>query len=267
MKRRFDIASVLIIIVGLAIVLYPTISNVLVSLNASRVVDTYTQAVDELTADEAAALMDEARAYNARLAAGAAPDEDAYGRILDVAGDGVMGYITIPRLDETMPIYHTCAESVLQVGCGHIEATSIPVGGSSTHAAISGHRGLPTAKLFTDLDEMKPGDVFYIRVLRDTLAYEVDDIQTVLPDEVDALRVISGEDRVTLVTCTPYGVNSHRLLVGAHRVSYAGEADDIIGRPGSPINLAPEHMVIVAAVASLGFIIGVARSKRKGERP
>lgn len=235
MKKPRDLLSTLAIIGGLLLVLYPTISNFLVMRNASRVIEGYDSAVEALSDEEYARIIDAARAYNAKLAGLSgipasdggwdAPEGDAarelkaeYASLLDLDGNGVMGYMTIPRLDETMPIYHTTEEKVLQVAAGHIETSSLPVGGgASTQAAISGHRGLSSAKLFTDLDTMRIGDVFYVRVLKETFAYQVDQILTVLPHETEALAIEPREDLMTLVTCTPYGINSHRLLVRARR--------------------------------------------------
>ena len=148
----------------------------------------------------------------------------------------MMGYIIIPRLNTTIPIYHGTSESVLQVGVGHMETTSLPVGGESTHAALSGHRGLPTASLFTDLDQMQVGDQFYIKVLGHTLAYQVDQILTVLPDETQPLAIVPGEDYVTLITCTPYGVNSHRLLVRGTRIPYSEQEMEQAAADQSPKN-------------------------------
>ena len=186
MKRLRDIFPLLVVLVGLAIMAYPTISNFLVERNASRVVSAYQEAVDALSDEDAQAMLDAAWAYNARLAGLAgisAADGGAdagtvsstqlreqYNQLLNLNGDGVMGYITIPRLDETLPIYHGTDEATLQVGVGHIDTSSLPVGGASTHAALSGHRGLPSAKLFTDLDRMKKGDIFFVRVLKSTFA-------------------------------------------------------------------------------------------------
>ena len=200
MKKSRDWFSTLAIIGGILLVLYPTISNFLNLRNATRVIEQYSEVVDELTDEEAAQLMDAARTYNAKLAglsgipaadggwdaidaSTAAQLREEYMGLLDLTGTGVMGYITIPRLDETMPIYHTTEEKVLQVATGHIETSSLPVGGASTHAAISGHRGLPSAKLFTELDKMQLGDIFYVKVLKETFAYQVDQILTVLPEE------------------------------------------------------------------------------------
>ena len=219
MKRLRDILPLIVVLVGLAIMAYPTISNFLVERNASRVVSGYEKAVSGLSDEDAQAMMDASRAYNAQLAglAGISADQggadagtvsstqlrEQYNQLLNLNGDGVMGYITIPRLDETLPIYHGTDEATLQVGVGHIDTSSLPVGGASTHAALSGHRGLPSAKLFTDLDRMKKGDIFFVRVLKSTFAYQVDQIETVLPDQTESLNITAGDDYLTLVTCTP----------------------------------------------------------------
>ena len=192
-KKLRGLAPLLVIVIGLLVLFYPTISNFLVMKNASRVVSNYDAAVEALSDEEYRSMIDAAHAYNTRLAeessgitsalTGAVNTEatDAeYMKLLNLAGDGMMGYITVPKLEETLPIYHGTSEKVLQSGIGHLEQTSLPVGGASTHAALSGHRGLPTAKLFTDLNLMKKGDKFYITILKDTYAYQVDKITTVL---------------------------------------------------------------------------------------
>jgi sortase A len=145
-------------------------------------------------------------------------EKSVYDKTLDVTGTGIMAYVDIPKVNTTLPIYHGTEDSILQVAVGHIPGTSLPVGGKGTHAVISGHRGLPSAKLFTDIDRLREGDTFMIQVLDETLTYEVDQILTVLPDDVSALAIDPNKDYVTLVTCTPYGVNSHRLLVRGHRI-------------------------------------------------
>ncbi|NMM98335.1 sortase [Bifidobacterium sp. DSM 109959] len=240
MKNKLrGIVPLLIIAVGLLVLFYPTISNFLIMRNASRVVGNYDAAVDSLTDEQYQQMLDAAHAYNERLAAENAGATDAltaavnteatsseYNKLLNLNGDGMMGYITVPRLKETMPIYHGTSEEVLQSGIGHLEPTSLPVGGATTHAALSGHRGLPTAKLFTDLNLMKKGDRFYIKILKDTYAYQVDKITTVLPTDTKELAIEEGKDLVTLITCTPYAVNTHRLLVRAHRIPYTPEQDE-----------------------------------------
>lgn len=271
MKRLRDILPLIVVLVGLAIMAYPTISNFLVERNASRVVSGYEKAVSGLSDEDAQAMMDAARAYNARLAGLAgisAADGGAdagtvsstqlreqYSQLLNLNGDGVMGYITIPRLDETLPIYHGTDEATLQVGVGHIDTSSLPVGGASTHAALSGHRGLPSAKLFTDLDRMKKGDIFFVRVLKSTFAYQVDQIETVLPDQTESLDITAGDDYLTLVTCTPYGINSHRLLVRGHAIPYTADMDSQVGVSGNPINIPFPYLALMIALAVLAVLL------------
>ena len=184
-----------------------------------------------------------------------------YWQLLNVDDTGMMGYITIPRLNTTIPIYHGTDETVLQIGVGHMQGTSLPVGCENTHAALSGHRGLPTASLFTDLDQMQLGDQFYIKVLGQTLAYEVDQILTVEPQDTEALDIVEGQDYVTLVTCTPYGVNSHRLLVRGHRVPYTEEMAQEIAAEQAPdswfkrLPMQARHMVM-GLVVILAVLIG-----------
>ncbi len=187
-------------------------------------------------------------------------------RLPTVTGTGVMGYITIPRLDETMPIYHTTEEKVLQVATGHIETSSLPVGGASTHAAISGHRGLPSAKLFTELDKMQLGDIFYVKVLKETFAYQVDQILTVLPEETEALAIEPRADYVTLVTCTPYAINSHRLLVRAHAIPYLPSMEGEVGVMGNPINLSWPHLALIAALILLAVVLAGMRLRQLERR-
>ena len=222
-KHSGTILLVLIFFVGLAVMLYPTISDYINQRNQTRVVNSYAQQVDGLSDADYTAYFDAADVFNQEIAA----DPDAlyhadrfstYSTTLDVTGTGIMGYITIPRIGVELPIYHGTSDAVLQVAAGHLEGTSLPVGGESTHAVISAHRGLPSAKLFTHLDRLEVGDTFTITVLDRELTYEVDKISIVLPTEVDELKVVDGKDYVTLMTCTPYGINTHRLLVRGHRI-------------------------------------------------
>lgn len=223
-KHSGTILLVLIFFVGLAVMLYPTISDYINQRNQTRVVNSYAQQVDGLSDADYTAYFDAADVFNQEIAA----DPDAlyhadrfstYSTTLDVTGTGIMGYITIPRIGVELPIYHGTSDAVLQVAAGHLEGTSLPVGGESTHAVISAHRGLPSAKLFTNLDQLEVGDTFTITVLDRVLTYEVDRISIVLPTETDLLQPVEGQDYVTLMTCTPYGINTHRLLVRGHRVN------------------------------------------------
>lgn len=215
---------VLMFFAGLSLLLYPTVSNYWNSLHQSRAIAAYVEQVAQIDNETFDQLREQARAYNRTLVGKAyrydmtRQEREEYLGLLNVSGNGIIGYIEIPDIHCELPIYHGTDANALQVGVGHIEGSSLPVGGESTHCAISGHRGLPSAKLFSDLDKLKVGDRFSLRVLDDTLTYEVDQIHTVLPEEMDELEIVEGEDYCTLVTCTPYGVNTHRLLVRGHRV-------------------------------------------------
>ena len=220
-------------LVGAGVMAYPSVSNWWNSMHASRAIASYSQDVSAIDSAELEAMLSAAREFNRNLAEkdsrSALTGEELaqYERLLDPSGTGLMAYVTIPVLNETFPVYHGTDESVLQTAVGHLEWTSLPVGGENTHAVLSGHRGLPRAKLFTDLDRLKIGDVFTVTVLDRTLAYEVDRILVVLPEETDELRIVPGCDYCTLVTCTPYGINSHRLLVRGHRT------DDTVLQPAA----------------------------------
>lgn len=220
------ISLVGILLIGLSLLLYPTVSDYWNSFHQSEAVAGYVQDVEDMSEQKKAEMLAAAQAYNQTLQTGVIPDLNlssaetkTYDQTLDVTGTGIMAYVEIPKLNTTLPIYHGTADSVLQVAIGHIPGTSLPVGGKGTHAVISGHRGLPSAKLFTDIDRLVEGDTFMIQVLDETLTYEVDQILTVTPDDVSALAIDPEQDYVTLVTCTPYGVNTHRLLVRGHRIA------------------------------------------------
>lgn len=223
-KKVTTIILILIFMVGLAILAYPTVSDYWNSFHSSRAIMSYADAVSGLSEEEYERLFSEARAYNARILDRSNPflpseeELEEYNQLLNTGGDGIMGYIEIPMINVTIPIYHGTSEGVLQVAVGHLDWTSLPVGGESTHAVLSGHRGLPSAELFTRLDRLVVGDEFMINVLNEVLTYEVDQILIVLPEDVSALQISEGKDYCTLVTCTPYGINTHRILVRGHRV-------------------------------------------------
>lgn len=224
-KRTSNILLILILCVGLSLLLYPPVSNWWNSYHQSRAIASYAEAVSQVNKDEYQRILDAAREYNEGICAAGGgladftPEQrEEYARQLDIDGSGVMGYIDIQKIRCTLPIYHGIDDSVLQIAIGHIEGSSLPVGGENTHCVLSGHRGLPSARLFTDIDQLVEGDTFVIRTLNEVLTYEVDQIRIVLPREIGDLRIEEGEDLCTLVTCTPYGVNTHRLLVRGHRV-------------------------------------------------
>ena len=222
--------SILILLAGVSLLLYPTVSDYWNSFHQSRAIASYAEQVAKIDPDTYKQLWADAQAYNRSLIGKVGrydmTDEERakYESLLNVSGNGIIGYIEIPSINCSLPIYHGTDEAILQIAVGHIEGTSLPVGGSGTHCVISGHRGLPSARLFTDLDKMVEGDTFMMRVLDETLTYEVDQIRIVLPDEMDDLEIEEGKDYCTLVTCTPYGINSHRLLVRGHRVENQEEA-------------------------------------------
>ena len=233
-KGKFiSILLVLLLLVGLSLLLYPYVSNYWNSLHQTRAIVAYAEAVAKLDKDQYTEILSAAQAYNASLLGRDNTQpldgdrKEEYERLLDVSGLGIMGYIEIPCIDCSLPIYHGADESVLQVAVGHMEWSSLPVGGESTHCVLSGHRGLPSAKLFTNLDKLQPGDTFILRVLDETLTYEVDQILIVEPQETGSLRIEEGKDYCTLVTCTPYGINTHRLLVRGHRVDNIEEANTV----------------------------------------
>lgn len=225
---------------GLSLLLYPFISNEWNDYRQSRLISAYDDTIASMEAADEIDYGTEwegAHAYNDALLPYVLPDsfaiaeaseevDTAYMSALNLTGDGMMGYVQIPKINVKLPIFHTTSEEVLQTAAGHLEGSSLPVGGPGTHAVISAHRGLPSAALFTDLDQLVPGDHFLLKILDDTLCYEVDDIQVIEPDDTSALAAVPEEDLVTLLTCTPYGVNSHRLLVRGHRTEYTEAVDE-----------------------------------------
>ena len=223
-KNTSTIVLILVFFVGLAVMLYPTISDSINQRHQTQVVNSYNESVDKLSDADYTAYFKAADAFNQAIAADPealyhADRFTSYNSTMDITGTGIMGYITIEKIGVELPIYHGTSDAVLQVAAGHLEGTSLPVGGASTHAVISAHRGLPSAKLFTNLDQLEVGDTFTITVLDRTLTYEVDNISIVLPTETDSLKVSEGKDYITLMTCTPYGINTHRLLVRGRRIT------------------------------------------------
>ena len=209
---------IIVFLLGLGLLLYPTVSDYWNTLHQSKVISEYEAAADELDGTEYTEWLADAEKYNDDLRRGHALSADVYDRLLDVSGNGIMGYVEIPAIDVSLAVYHGTDESVLQIAAGHIERSSLPIGGEGTHSVLTAHRGLPSAKLFTNLDKLVNGDRFHVRVLDERLTYEVDQVEVVLPHQVDALQIEGGKDLCTLVTCTPYSVNSHRLLVRGHRI-------------------------------------------------
>ena len=225
-KHISTIIIALIFLAGLGFLLYPTVSNLWNRAHRSRAIATYTKQVEKLDDSQNKEMLKAARKYNKSLLKKSdhwklsKKDKKKYESLLDVSGTGIVGYIEVPKIDCSLPIYHGTDEGALQIAIGHLEGSSLPVGGKSTHCVLSGHRGLPSARLFTDLDQMEEGDIFILNILGRKLAYEVDQIKVVLPEEMSDLEIEEGKDLCTLVTCTPYGINTHRLLVRGHRTKY-----------------------------------------------
>lgn len=270
------VVLVLALVVGIGFMAYPTISNWWNQTRQTSVIVAYNEQVSALDQEQITQLRSDAKAFNNYLMElhprfGMLSDEDmaTYEGLLNVSGGGVMGSIRIPSIGVNLPIYHGVDEAVLQVGIGHVESTSLPIGGMGTHTVLSGHRGLPSARLFTDLNLLKEGDRFELRVLGEVLTYQVDQILTVLPDELDSLTIYPDQDLVTLVTCTPYGINSHRLLVRGHRVDgYAAvDPDEVVAEASriDPLVVAICVTVGATVVVGLGVWLG-ARLVRKGSR-
>lgn len=237
LKKYFvEIILSLIMFTGFCLILYPPVSDWWNSLHQTHVIASYVEKVDGVSEEERRIMREVAEAYNERLANQRTEfdltkeERTEYNSLMDVTGTGVMGYIEIPVIDVDLPVYHGDNEAILQIAAGHIPGSSLPTGGAGTHSLITGHRGLPSATLFTDLDQLKEGDLFMLHVLGETLTYEVDRIMIVLPEEVDTLAIADGEDLCTLITCTPYGINTHRILVRGHRVANVRKEEAAVRR-------------------------------------
>ncbi len=273
-KHLSTILLALVFLVGLSLVLYPTVSNWWNESRSSKIISNYSDMVAELDDDQYEKMWADAISYNQSRVGAPNPyllspeQKTLYHQVLNLDGNGVMGYIEIPSLSVSLPIYHTVSEEVLQVAAGHVEWSDLPIGGEGTHSVLSGHRGLPSARLFTDLDDLKVGDTFMLRILDGLLTYEVDQILIVDPQNVEDLRQVPGQDLCTLVTCTPYGVNSHRLLVRGHRIENTPEAQII----RVTANAVPVDPLIVAVIVGIpmmmiALVILVLLSGRKKKRP
>ncbi|MGT2753996.1 class C sortase [Streptococcus ovis] len=273
-KIKSNLTTILLVftlLIGLSLLLYPTVSDYWNSFHQSRAVAGYVEKVEDMTKKEYDQMFANANKYNENLDKNIIPDLNVtnddvsnYNKLLDVTGTGIMAYVEIPKLNTTMPIYHGVGDEILQVAIGHIPGTSLPVGGKGTHSVISGHRGLPSAKLFTDIDQLVEGDTFLIQVLDETLTYEVDQILTVTPDDVSALKIDPEQDYVTLVTCTPYGVNSHRLLVRGHRIENAAKKARVTSEATQvkPLLVAPTiGIILLISLAIIAPIYGYFRTK------
>ncbi|WP_022764051.1 class C sortase [Butyrivibrio sp. XPD2006] len=271
-KQIPNIIFGIIFLVGLAVFLYPSVSNYINSKNQSRAISSYQEALSSFTEEDYSKLWDAAYAYNEalvdkRMNFELSDDElKEYNSILDATETGIIGYIEIENIGVNLPIYHGTDESVLQVGIGHLEGTSFPTGTTSTHAVLSGHRGLPSSKLFSDLDQMIVGDTFLLHILDQTFAYQVDQINIVLPEETSDLAIQPGKEYVTLVTCTPYGVNTHRLLVRAKRVDYNEETRLIVPADAIRYGNLVVAPFIGAPLLLIAFIIFMVLTSNRGKK-
>ena len=276
MKKKSSFVTAILIaalLAGALLLLYPTVSDYWNSFHQSRAIASYAEQVADLDDNTYDQIWADARAYNETLDNSTSrfvmteEQKKIYEALLNIADNGVMGYIEIPKIKCNLPIYHGTDEAVLQIAIGHVQGSSLPAGGESTHCVLSGHRGLPSAKLFSDLDQLTEGDVFLLRVLDETLTYEVDQIRTVLPDELDDLAIEEGKEYCTLVTCTPYGINSHRLLVRGHRVENQASASTIRVTADAmriePLLIAPLVAVPMLLVL-LVMVLIPHRTKKKG---
>lgn len=274
-KRRFDVITlilVLILLAGIIMIVYPAISNYRTQQKAAEAAAVYVQSVEGLNDEAYDQMLSDAQAYNEALAAKAnqweltEEDNALYESLLDPGAIGVMGTLEIPSINVSLPIYHGVSNGVLRIGVGHLEGTSLPIGGTGTHAVLSGHRGLTSAKLFTDLDKLVEGDLFYIQILNETLVYEVDQILIVEPEDTSALAIDPEQDYVTLMTCTPYGINTHRLLVRGHRIDPDEDGVVIATGEASVVNKILVAPFIAVPVLLVIVIFIIVRTRRRHSR-
>ena len=281
-KNALTLILVAILLAGIGLIAYPSFSDYWNSFHQTRAIASYAESVADMSQEKYDEILARAEAYNAKMGKTGLiwrelTDEEKkdYETELDVGASGIMGYIDIPKIDVTLPIYHGTDEAVLQVAIGHLEGTSLPVGGSSSHCVMSGHRGLPSAKLFSDLDKMVEGDIFSLTIMNRTLTYEVDQIRVVEPTNLSDLQLEKGKDLCTLVTCTPYGINTHRLLVRGHRTSNPNGDANIIAAALQiePIYIAPFLAVPILLLLVIGVFVrsharrAAAKKRRKQEKP
>ena len=270
-KDRVGILLVLMLFIGVCGLLYPAVSQYWNTKTQTRVVEDYQAVLDSLKQEDYTSFFQEAEKYNAALAKLISPlldnqKPEGYDGILNVTGNGIMGYLSIQKLGVELPVYHGISTEVLNIACGHLEGTSLPVGGKSTHSVLSAHRGLPQARLLTDLDKMELGDTFQITILDRTFTYQVDQIKVVLPNEIDDIQIIDGEDHCTLLTCTPYGINSHRLLVRGTRIENAVPALYVTSDAYRIDSLVATPMV-AAPILFILLIVLMVKYRDKGSKP
>ncbi len=269
-NRISTIILIFMLLLGLSLLLYPSFSDYWNSFFQSRAIADYANVVSGIDHDKYDEMISEVKAYNERLRKKgnrwilSEEEEKEYEQILDVSGTGIMGYIEIPSIDVALPIYHGIEEDVLQIAIGHLAGSSFPVGGAGTHVVVSGHRGLPSARLFTDLDQLIKGDLFVMRILDETLTYEVDQIRIVLPNEMEDLQIDEEKDYCTLITCTPYGINTHRMLVRGHRVD---NVEDISIRvTAEAMQIDSKIVASVIAIPILGILLIVVMIRHRKRR-
>ena len=260
MRRKTSIIlALLLLLVGMMVLIYPTLSDYVSQVNGSYAIQELNSQMDSVERETLTRQRLLAEAYNAGISGSFDSDDerlDTYEDIMNF-GNGIMGYIQIPKISVNLPIYHGISDEVLSKGAGHLPQTAFPIGGAGNHAVLSSHTGLPSAELFTNLTELETGDVFYISILEETLAYQVDQIKVVLPSEVEDLAPVAGEDYCTLVTCTPYGINSHRLLVRGHRVELdRAEAEEQLQREIRQQTAVPVELLAAAAAAG-AVLVGI----------
>ncbi len=273
MKKKGNSTTVLLLlifVVGMGLLLYPSVSNWWNSQHQSRAIASYSEAIQDLDDDKIAEYLADAESFNELIRSKKGfqflyDDEMVrYNSVLDITGTGIMAYIEIPSISVSLPVYHGVSDAVLQVAVGHLEWTSLPIGGKNTHCVVSGHRGLPSAKLFTNLDKLVEGDIFMLHILDRTITYQVDQILIVNPEDTTSLNIIEGKDLCTLVTCTPYGINSHRLLVRGHRIENIEEAPviNVISEAGQidPLIVAP---VLAAPILLLLLLYVLIKYRKK----
>ena len=270
-KSKIGLLLVLMLFVGVCGLLYPSVSQYWNSRTQSRAVDNYQEMLASLKPEDFAHYFEQADAYNTALNALNYPLTDYvqlkdYPNILNPNNNGIMGYISIPKIGVELPLYHGISAYVLNVACGHLEGTSLPVGGESTHSVLSAHRGLPHAKLFTDLNKLELGDTFQITILDRTLTYQVDQIKVVLPDDVEDVQIVNGEDLCTLLTCTPYGINSHRLLVRGTRIENAAPKLYVTSNAYKIDSLVATH-IVVAPILLVLLILLLVKYRDTGSKP
>ena len=254
-SKKSTVILLILFIIGMSLLLYPSISNYWNSKTQSEAIINYEAMLAACKPEDYTAVFEEAHAYNRELADLPFPLKDhtqideKYWKALDISGTGMMGYLTIPKINEELPVYHGTSEAVLSTAAGHFQGSSLPIGGESTHSVVSAHRGLPTALLFTHLDRLEPGDTFTFTILDRVLTYEVDQVRIVEPNDITLIQIEEGKDYCTLLTCTPYGINTHRLLVRAHQVDASQKSSIYVANEAYRVD-----PMIVMPIAALPFI-------------